>query len=95
MIDHSNDPAVEGELDGNAVGGVLQSLFGADVTAIPGACAHCHTVSMVGALRAYTRSPGVVLRCPACDEVVLRWVETPDAVLLDVRGASFLRFPRA
>jgi hypothetical protein len=50
---------------------------------------------MVGAMRAYTRGPGVVLRCPSCDGVVLRMVETTDATYLDVRGAAYLRFRRA
>jgi phage FluMu protein Com len=94
MIDHTDDPAVDGELDGNALAGMLEVLFGADMTAIPGRCAHCGTVSMVGAMRAYTRAPGAVLRCPACDEVVLRIVRTDDATYVDARGAAYLRLPR-
>jgi len=94
MIDHSDDPAVDRELDGNALAGTLQQLFGSDMTAIPGRCAHCGTVNMVGAMRAYTRAPGAVLRCPACDEVVLRVVETEEATYVDARGAAFLRFVR-
>ncbi len=49
---------------------------------------------MMGAMRAYTRAPGVVLRCPACDEVVLRIVETAEATYVDARGAAYLRFER-
>ena len=81
-------------VDGNAVGGALAALFGADMTAVPGRCAHCGRVSMVGALRAYIRAPGAVLRCPHCDRVVLRIVETAEATYLDVRGAAYLRFER-
>jgi uncharacterized protein DUF6510 len=94
MKDHSTDPAVERELDGNALGGMLEALFGADMTAVPGRCAHCGTVSMVGAMRAYTDAPGAVLRCPTCDEVILRVVETGTATYVDARGAAFLRFVR-
>jgi hypothetical protein len=94
MLDHSDDPAMERELDGNALAGTLEMLFGSDMTAIPGRCANCHTVNMIGAMRAYTDAPGAVLRCPACDEVVLRIVETVDAVYVDARGAAFLRFSR-
>ena len=94
MIDHSGDPAVDRELDGNALAGVLQSLFGTDMTAVPGRCAHCHTVNMVGAMRGYMGGPGAVLRCPACDEVVLRVVETAEATYVDARGAAYLRFER-
>ena len=86
-----DDPAVELTVDGNAVGGLLASVFAADVTASPGQCANCHTVSLVGTMRAYVRGPGVVLRCPACAEVVLRIVQTPTATLVDVSGARSLR----
>jgi hypothetical protein len=79
-------------LDGNAVAGLLAAVFGTDITAIPGQCAHCHTVSVVAQLRAYTRAPGAVLRCPACSSVVLRVVETPTATLVDASGVSWLRF---
>jgi hypothetical protein len=94
MIDHSDDPAMERELDGNALAGMLEALFGNDMTAIPGRCANCGTVNMVGAMRAYMRAPGAVLRCPACDEIVLRVVETVDATYVDARGAAYLRFDR-
>jgi hypothetical protein len=94
MIDHSNDPAVDRELDGNALAGVLEGLFGSDMTAIPGRCANCGTVNMVGGMRAYTQAPGAVLRCPSCDGVVIRIVQTADAVLLDTRGVAYLRFQR-
>ena len=94
MIDHSDDPAVERELDANALAGTLEALFGTDMTAIPGRCAHCGTLNMVGAMRAYTRAPGAVLRCPACDEVVIRVVETPDATFIDTHGIAYLGFER-
>ena len=94
MIDHTDDPGMERELDGNALAGMLESLFGGDVTAMPGRCAHCGTVNLVGAMRAYTQAPGAVLRCPACDEVVLRVVTTAEATYVDARGAAYLRFER-
>jgi hypothetical protein len=94
MIDHTNDPAVALELDGNALAGLLESMFGRDMTAVPGRCAHCGTVNMVGAMRAWTSAPGAVLRCPTCDEVVLRIVVTPDATYVDARGVAYLRFER-
>lgn len=87
------EPLIEDDvLDGNAAAGVLASAFGLEMTTVPGACAHCHTVSVVAQLRAYTRAPGVVLRCPACSEVVLRIVQTPTAILIDASGAAWLRF---
>jgi hypothetical protein len=94
MPDVDEHDEVAGVVDGNALAGVLASLFGTDMTATPGRCTHCGTVSMVAELRAYVRAPGTVLRCPVCTGVVIRIVETPDSLLLDVRGASYLVFPR-
>lgn len=81
-------------LDGNAVAGTLHALFGRDMTVVPGRCAHCGRMSMVGAMPAYTRAPGAVLRCPHCDRVVMRIVQTEVSTLVDVRGAAFMRFDR-
>ena len=94
MIDHSDDPMIDRELDGNALAGMLEAMFGTDMTATPGRCAHCGTINMVGAMRAYIGGPGAVLRCPACDGVVLRVVETAEATYVDARGAAYLRFER-
>ena len=90
-----DDPAVELTVDGNALAGQLAAIFAVDLTASPGECATCHTVSMVGTMRAYVRGPGIVLRCPACAEVVVRIVVTPTATLVDVSGVKRLRVPSA
>lgn len=79
-------------LDGNAVAGVLAATFGVDMTVVPGSCAHCGTVSVVATLRAYTRGPGITLRCPVCAGVVLRVVQTPTRTLVDSSGAAWLAF---
>jgi hypothetical protein len=90
-----DDPAVELTVDGNGAAGLLADLFGADMTASPGQCASCHTVSLIGTMRVYMRGPGVVLRCPACAEVVVRIVRTPRATYVDARGATYLAFERS
>ena len=84
----------ESALDGNAVAGLLAATFGTEMTEVPGRCAHCHDVHMVAQLRAYTRAPGVVLRCPSCEGVVIRVVETPRGTLVDVSGLAWLRIER-
>ena len=81
-------------LDGNAVAGLLAATFGVEMSAVPGRCAHCHAVNLIAELRAYTRAPGTVLRCPSCSGVVLRVVETPTATLVDASGIAWLRFDR-
>ena len=90
-----DDPAGDLVLDGSSVGGLLATLLGADVTGMPGQCASCHTVHLVGTMRVYTRGPGIVVRCPSCTEVVLRVVETPSGTMVDMRGVAALRFARS
>ncbi|MEU8246434.1 DUF6510 family protein [Nonomuraea sp. NPDC048916] len=45
----------------------------------------------VASLHVHSPGPGLVARCPACEEVVLRLVRGPGAVWLDLRGAVSLR----
>ena len=81
-------------LDANATAGLLYEIFGVEMTASPTECAHCGNEGEVGTLLAFTQGPGIVLRCSACENVVLRIVQTPDAIYLDARGAVFLRLAR-
>jgi hypothetical protein len=81
-------------LDGNAVAGLLHEVFALEMTVNPAKCAHCGAVGALGTLLAFTQSPGVVLRCPACEQVMLRIVETAEAIYLDARGAAYLRLER-
>jgi hypothetical protein len=81
-------------LDGNAVAGLLHEVFALEMTASPTECAHCGARGAIGALLAFTQAPGVVLRCPGCEQVMLRIVSTADAIYLDARGALYLRLER-
>ena len=88
-----NDPAVDLTVDANAIAGLLMSVFGREVTAMEERCRSCGTVSIVGTLRVYMRGPGIVVRCPACAEVVLRIVERPGGLRVDLSGATHLVLP--
>jgi DNA-directed RNA polymerase subunit RPC12/RpoP len=81
-------------LDANSVGGLLWEIFGTEMTAEPVECAHCGNQDEIGTLLAFTQGPGVILRCSTCGKVVLRIVQTPDAIYLDARGAVSLRLAR-
>ena len=89
-----NDMNRELMLDANAVAGVFQEIFGVEMTAAPTECASCGAEGEVGTLLAFTQAPGIVLRCPACENVMLRITRTPDAIYLDARGAVYLRLAR-
>ncbi|WP_214326378.1 DUF6510 family protein [Nonomuraea sediminis] len=80
-------------LDGNALAGPLAEIFAVDVSAAIGQCASCGLAGPVASLRVYGPDPGLVARCPGCEEVVLRLVRGPDAAWLDLRGAVSLRIP--
>lgn len=80
-------------LDGNALAGPLREIFAVDVTAATSRCAACGQTGALAALHVYANAPGLVARCPGCEEVVLRMVRTPDAAWLDLRGAVSLRIP--
>lgn len=81
-------------LDGNAAAGVLHEIFALEMTATPTECASCGQEGEIGALLAFTQGPGIVLRCPACESVMIRIVETEKAIYLDARGAVYLRLER-
>jgi hypothetical protein len=84
----------ERTLDANAIAGMLEELFGADMTTADSKCDACGREGQVGTLLAFTHAPGVILRCPACTAVMLRMVETPRGTLLEAKGLAFIRVAR-
>ena len=78
-------------LDGNALGGLLDDVFVFEITT-----ARC-TGERCGALRVHADAPGVVVRCPDCDKVALRFVRDDDTnrVWLDMRGIRVLQIHSA
>jgi hypothetical protein len=77
-------------LDGNAAGGVLADLFAVDLTAARSRCASCGTTAALGAHYLYADAPALVLRCPTCTQVVLRYASRDGRILLDLRGADLV-----
>ncbi|MGE5688986.1 MAG: DUF6510 family protein [Pseudomonadota bacterium] len=73
-------------LDGNAMAGALGAALGADVSGLDGACAACGATGIVGAQRAWVSAAGAVLRCHACDAVLL--------VVVEARGSYRVSFDR-
>jgi hypothetical protein len=78
------------KLDGNAIGGLLYEVFGAEMTIATGVCAHCGAVEQVARLDVYVHAPGTVVRCPHCESVVMRIVRAGDRVWLDLSGTRSL-----
>jgi hypothetical protein len=77
-------------LDGNVLAGALSELFAIDITSATGQCVSCGTSGAIGQARVYSDAPGLIARCPACSEVVLRLVRSPGRAWLDLRGPTCL-----
>lgn len=76
-------------LDGNAVGGLMLELFGADLTASPCVCAGCGAREELARLDVYLAA-GVVVRCRHCEAVMIRIVQGPERTWLDLSGTTSL-----
>ena len=79
-------------LDGNTAAGELSRIFAIDVTAAEGQCASCGATRRFAEAHVYMQGPGLVARCAACEHVLLRLVNAPHQVWLDMRGMTFFRF---
>ncbi|MGH7764385.1 MAG: DUF6510 family protein [Candidatus Dormibacteraceae bacterium] len=78
------------KLDGNAIGGLLRELFAVEMTTAQTTCDGCGTVSVMGKVDVYLNAPGVVVRCPACEQVLIRIVRGPERYWVDLRGTRCL-----
>ena len=74
------------KLDGNAIAGVLGEIFAVEMTVVDGTCAGCGNVAPMGAVDVYMNAPGIVVRCPACTQVLVTIVRGPDRTWLDLSG---------
>jgi Family of unknown function (DUF6510) len=79
-------------LDGNAAAGLLQEVFVHELTAARVACAACGTVGPMGAQHLYMspRSPGAVLRCSACEGVLMVIVRAGGRFRLGLQGLVWI-----
>ena len=79
-------------LDGNAAAGMLAEVFTAEATTAVAICDACGMTGAVGSAHVYDRGPGVVVRCPGCAGVLMRFAHTRDEVVADLRGVAMLSF---
>jgi ribosomal protein S27E len=79
--------------DGSALDGHLDGVFRVDLAGASGRCTGCRrTLPMAEAL-VFDHAPGVVVRCPRCDKVLLRLVRGPGRAWLDLCGLTYLQLP--
>jgi hypothetical protein len=77
-------------VDGNAAAGEMRSIFAMDVTAATGRCANCGFTGPLGAAQLYTHAPGMVMRCPSCEAVLMRMVTAPSRTWVDMQGLAYV-----
>ena len=83
-------PLEDHVLDGNAIGGMLMELFGAEMTTATGTCGRCGTVAQVAELAVYRPKLGTVVRCRVCDNVLMVFVAVRGVTCVDMRGLAQL-----
>jgi hypothetical protein len=79
--------------DGTALASPLQEVFRVDITTAIGRCTNCGRTGPMAEVRVFDHAPGVVARCPTCDQVLLRLVRGPGRVWLDLSGLTYLQLP--
>jgi hypothetical protein len=80
------------KLDGNAIAGLLREIFTMEMTNANSTCAGCGKVHAVGRVDVYLNAPGAVVRCPACEQVLMRIVHNRGRYWLDLTGTRCLEF---
>jgi hypothetical protein len=81
---------MENKLDGNAAAGMLQSIFPFDMTLVETTCSGCGATNALGATAAYMHGMGTIVRCPRCDNVLIRVAQVKGRYFLDMRGVRVL-----
>ncbi len=76
-------------LDGNAVAGLLQEVFAVEMTTALGVCGGCRAMEPMGSTHVF-RGAGVVLRCPHCDNVLVKIVKDETRMWIGLPGISTL-----
>lgn len=73
-------------LDGNAIGGLLHEIFGAEMTTATGVCASCGASAQVAETVVYVQAAGIVVRCRTCSSVLMVVVDVRGRKCVDLRG---------
>ena len=53
-------------------------------------CGGCGTTAPLGVYHVYADAPGMVVRCPTCEAMVMRIAQTPGHTWLDMSGVAAL-----
>lgn len=82
---------MENKLDGNVAGGLLQEIFPFEMTLVKTTCTGCGANNHIGELAVYIHGMGTIIRCPSCDNALIRVVQANGQYWLDMRGVRVLQ----
>ena len=78
-------------LDGNAAAGTLGRVFSFEVTTAEYACNGCGRAGRLGGAMVYEMSIlGTIVRCPSCDNALIRLAHNRERHMVDLRGMRYL-----
>ena len=78
-------------LDGNAAAGSLREIFAFEVTTAQYACGGCGRSGRLGGAMVYeVRELGIIIRCPSCDNALIRLAHNRERHMVDLRGMRYL-----
>ena len=79
-------------LDGNAAAGTLGEVFSFEVTTAEYTCEGCGSIDRIGAAMVYeVRELGTIVRCPSCDNALIRLAHGRGRYRIDLRGIRHLQ----
>jgi hypothetical protein len=76
-------------LDGNAVAGMLGQVFAVEMTTTTMTCGGCGMAGAVGAMHVF-RGAGIVMRCPNCDNAMVKIVDGGTRMWMNFGGMQAL-----
>ena len=78
-------------LDGNAAAGTFGEVFSFEVTMAQYACGGCGRAGRLGGAMVYeVRGLGTIVRCPSCDNALIRLAHNRGRHWVDLRGMRYL-----
>jgi Family of unknown function (DUF6510) len=80
-------------LDGNAIGGLLHDVFGAEMTSALATCANCGATGPFAETTVYLQAPGTVVRCRICSGSLMVVASIRGMNCVDLTGLRSLTAP--
>jgi hypothetical protein len=80
-------------LDGNAAAGMLREVFADDLSGASGQCAACGITAQIGGQHLYMHplSPGAVLRCQSCENILMVFVHAGGRYRFGLQGLKWIQ----